>query len=112
MLGRVRVAYQRVTLLVLLAVILPALGLVALGMDTVRRQRRAFEALRRANLRLAGERLTKEIEDLIAARVDRFLEIVRTQAPAKVDSGVFQAHMLVNLVNDGPVTLIVDKETS
>ena len=82
MLGRVRFAYQRVTLLVLLAVILPALGLVALGVDTVRRQRRAVEALRRANLRLAGERLTTEIEDLIAAKVDRFLGDARATSLA------------------------------
>ncbi len=50
--------------------------------------------------------------ELATGLYDRFLDIVRTQAPGKVDNGVFQAHMLVNLVNDGPVTLIVDKEAS
>ena len=29
----------------------------------------------------------------------------------KVESGVFQAHMLVEIANDGPVTLILDKES-
>ena len=50
--------------------------------------------------------------ELATGLYDRFLDIVRAQAPGRVDSGVFQAHMLVNLVNDGPVTLIVDKEAS
>ena len=29
----------------------------------------------------------------------------------KVESGVFQAHMLVEIANDGPVTLILEKES-
>jgi D-tyrosyl-tRNA(Tyr) deacylase len=38
---------------------------------------------------------------------ERFVESMR-QAGARVETGVFQAHMTVSLVNDGPVTLIVE----
>lgn len=38
---------------------------------------------------------------------EAFVERARKRV-LKVETGVFQAHMAVNLVNDGPVTLIVD----
>ncbi len=41
---------------------------------------------------------------------ERFLDTLKDEAPCRVASGVFQEHMHVSLVNDGPVTLIVDKE--
>jgi D-tyrosyl-tRNA(Tyr) deacylase len=40
----------------------------------------------------------------------KFLSALRQEAPCDVQTGVFQAHMEVNLVNDGPVTLVIDKE--
>jgi len=36
---------------------------------------------------------------------DKFVEILKAQSPLKVETGQFAAHMLVSLVNDGPVTL-------
>ena len=43
-----------------------------------------------------------------AARlVDRFVDLVREQVP-HVATGRFGAHMAVSLVNDGPVTLVLD----
>lgn len=36
--------------------------------------------------------------------VDKFVESVR-QHGLRVETGVFQAHMLVSIVNDGPVTI-------
>ena len=41
---------------------------------------------------------------------DRFVELLQAEAPGRVDSGVFQEKMDVSLVNDGPVTLVIDKE--
>ncbi len=41
---------------------------------------------------------------------DRFLEILQEQAPCEIKSGAFQEHMEVELVNDGPVTVILEKE--
>ena len=38
---------------------------------------------------------------------DRLVERVRSRG-VKVETGVFRAHMLVSLTNDGPVTLVVD----
>ncbi len=38
---------------------------------------------------------------------ERFIELARTRG-VRVETGVFQAHMHVSLVNDGPVTLIVE----
>jgi D-tyrosyl-tRNA(Tyr) deacylase len=40
----------------------------------------------------------------------RFVELIETQAPGRIESGVFQEKMTVELVNDGPVTLIIEKE--
>lgn len=41
---------------------------------------------------------------------DRFVELIEAEAPGRVDSGVFQEKMEVSLVNDGPVTLVIEKE--
>ncbi len=41
---------------------------------------------------------------------DRFVELIETEAPGKVESGVFQEKMSVSLMNDGPVTLVIEKE--
>ena len=41
--------------------------------------------------------------------VDYFIEKLRTQG-FKVETGVFGAHMEVEIHNDGPVTLMVERE--
>lgn len=41
---------------------------------------------------------------------ERFLELTEAQAPGRVASGVFQEKMDVSLVNDGPVTLVIDND--
>jgi D-tyrosyl-tRNA(Tyr) deacylase len=48
--------------------------------------------------------------DLAELLYDRFLEVVGELAPAAVQSGVFQEHMDVGLLNDGPVTFVLEKE--
>jgi D-aminoacyl-tRNA deacylase len=40
---------------------------------------------------------------------DRFVELLRERAPGSVATGEFGAMMDVELVNDGPVTLILDR---
>lgn len=40
----------------------------------------------------------------------RFADRIAARAPGRVATGVFQAHMAVSLVNDGPVTLTIEKE--
>ena len=40
---------------------------------------------------------------------ERFLELLRARAPGAVESGEFGAMMDVELVNDGPVTLILER---
>jgi D-tyrosyl-tRNA(Tyr) deacylase len=40
---------------------------------------------------------------------ERFVELLRERAPGKVDTGEFGAMMQVELVNDGPVTLILER---
>ena len=40
---------------------------------------------------------------------DRFLELLEARAPGRVESGEFGAMMDVELVNDGPVTLILER---
>ncbi len=40
---------------------------------------------------------------------ERFLELLRERVPGRVESGEFGAMMDVELVNDGPVTLILER---
>lgn len=47
-----------------------------------------------------AEALFKEFVDILAAR-----------PPGRVECGRFGAHMAVQLVNDGPVTLLIEKES-
>jgi D-tyrosyl-tRNA(Tyr) deacylase len=45
--------------------------------------------------------------EIAAPLIERFAALLREQGLA-VETGKFQARMLVNLVNDGPVTIILD----
>lgn len=45
-------------------------------------------------------------------RYDRFVDILREETSCKVETGVFQAHMNVTLENDGPVTVLIEKESA
>lgn len=41
---------------------------------------------------------------------ERFIADLRHESSCQVETGTFGAHMLVNLVNDGPVTLLLDSK--
>ncbi|HOB16173.1 MAG TPA: D-aminoacyl-tRNA deacylase [Defluviitoga sp.] len=41
---------------------------------------------------------------------DNFLSYLEMNYPINVESGIFQAEMIVNIVNDGPVTLLLDSK--
>lgn len=41
---------------------------------------------------------------------ERFVGLLRERAPGRVETGEFRAHMEVELVNDGPVTLVLERE--
>ncbi len=41
---------------------------------------------------------------------ERFMKILRDEYDVHVESGIFQAHMDVDFVNDGPVTLLLDSK--
>jgi len=41
---------------------------------------------------------------------ERFVALLRERAPGRVEAGEFGAHMEVELVNDGPVTLVLERE--
>jgi D-tyrosyl-tRNA(Tyr) deacylase len=47
--------------------------------------------------------------DVARAHYDQFVEVLRALLPGRVHTGEFQASMRVSLVNDGPVTILVDK---
>ncbi len=45
------------------------------------------------------------------ALIGRFVEIVRERAPGvSVATGQFGAHMMIDLVNDGPVTILLERD--
>ena len=48
-----------------------------------------------------------------AARMlyDRFVAALRSAFAGRVATGEFQAHMQVSLVNDGPVTIVIDNDS-
>lgn len=43
---------------------------------------------------------------------EAFIERLKTQTDLKIETGEFGANMQVDLVNDGPVTLILEKENN
>ena len=47
--------------------------------------------------------------DLAHALYDRFVDMLEAAIPGRVATGEFQAKMDVSLVNDGPVTLVIEK---
>ena len=47
--------------------------------------------------------------DLSAPLFERFVELLRARAPGRVETGEFGAMMDVELVNDGPVTLVLER---
>jgi D-aminoacyl-tRNA deacylase len=47
--------------------------------------------------------------DLAVPLYDRFVALLREHAPGRVETGEFGAMMDVELVNDGPVTLVLER---
>ena len=47
--------------------------------------------------------------DLAIPRYERFVALLRERAPGAVETGEFGAMMDVELVNDGPVTLLLER---
>ncbi len=43
-------------------------------------------------------------------KYDRFIEKIKKESKLTIKTGVFQEEMTVSLVNDGPVTLLLDSE--
>ena len=50
--------------------------------------------------------------EVAAPRVERFCSLLRGQGVSQVEAGRFQARMLVEIHNDGPVTIILDTDIS
>lgn len=50
--------------------------------------------------------------DIAAPLVDRFAELLRTAGVQHVATGHFGARMAVELINNGPVTIILEREPS
>jgi D-tyrosyl-tRNA(Tyr) deacylase len=48
--------------------------------------------------------------EVARALYDDFVATLRSKTPRKVDTGEFGAMMEVDLVNDGPVTLVIDRD--
>ena len=47
--------------------------------------------------------------ELAVPLYEKFVDVLRGTAPGRVETGVFGAHMDVALVNDGPVTLVLER---
>ncbi|WKZ57140.1 MAG: D-aminoacyl-tRNA deacylase [Bdellovibrionota bacterium] len=48
--------------------------------------------------------------ELAEGLYEHFLALLRSRMPGRVSCGKFRAHMLVSSVNDGPVTLLCERE--
>jgi D-tyrosyl-tRNA(Tyr) deacylase len=48
--------------------------------------------------------------DVAVPLYERFVAMLRVRAPGRVETGEFGAMMAVELVNDGPVTLVMERE--
>jgi D-tyrosyl-tRNA(Tyr) deacylase len=51
-----------------------------------------------------------EKPDIADELYEQFVTKIREKSGLKVETGQFQAHMMVNLVNDGPVTLMIESK--
>ena len=92
-----RLSHRRAVLLYLLAIVVPTLALLFLGLQSVKRQQQAVASLTASNLRLSGERLATELERRVSQLSEACLrdrEIARVQdalgAPMEPD----EAHRL------------------
>jgi D-tyrosyl-tRNA(Tyr) deacylase len=47
--------------------------------------------------------------DAARAMYERFVDLLRETLPGRVQTGEFQAMMRVSLVNDGPVTILIER---
>lgn len=50
--------------------------------------------------------------EVAAPLVDRFCQLLHQQGISQVETGRFQAMMLVEILNDGPVTILLDSHIS
>lgn len=50
--------------------------------------------------------------EMAAPLVEHYCELLRAEGVARVETGRFQATMLVEILNDGPVTIILDTDTT
>ncbi|MFO7917939.1 MAG: D-aminoacyl-tRNA deacylase, partial [Anaerolineae bacterium] len=50
--------------------------------------------------------------DVAAPLVEQFYDLLVEQGIRRVEKGEFGAYMMVEIHNDGPVTIIVDTDTS
>ncbi|OGO04934.1 MAG: D-tyrosyl-tRNA(Tyr) deacylase, partial [Chloroflexi bacterium RBG_13_56_8] len=50
--------------------------------------------------------------EIAAPLIDRFCALLREEGVLRVETGRFQAHMLVEIHNDGPVTILLDTDIS
>lgn len=50
--------------------------------------------------------------EVAAPLIERFCALLREEGVPRVETGRFQAHMLVEIYNDGPVTIILDTDIS
>ena len=48
--------------------------------------------------------------DVAIPLYEKFVELLRDRAPGRVETGEFGALMQVELVNDGPVTLVLERD--
>ncbi len=48
--------------------------------------------------------------DAAKQKYEQFIEKIKQQPVSRIETGEFQADMQVNIVNDGPVTLLLDSE--
>lgn len=71
--GHTAVRYRRATVLYLAAIAVPTLVLLWLGVQSIRRQADAYDALRRANRRLMVDRAAQDLERVLASRAERAL---------------------------------------
>lgn len=54
---------------------------------------------------------TKALSSTEAMKMyQKFINLLRNEYPDKVKEGVFQAHMEISLVNDGPVTILISSK--
>ena len=95
---------------VLLVILMMSLLLTACGKQSGGKDGAGTQDSEKTSEELVFVETTLTVENFVSEmQYQRYVELLRAEGLA-VETGVFQTHMLVELANDGPVTILLESK--